>query len=254
VIYDSEVTQDVVRPEENVVEAVPDFARRRFRARLRRWRPFLIGGLVVVVVAVAGWLLYFSSTLSVSAVTVTGNTTVGSARIERIAGVPKGQQLVRVDLAAIEARVETIPAVKSVLVSRSWPHTIAIKVTERVPVAVVERGSTFQSLDETGVLFGRYAKAPPTLPLVRTPPNVTADALTEAAKVVGVLRPDIAAKVDFVQVDTVDQITLDMSDGLKVVWGSAQDSGNKAEVLAILLKKKDLEEIDVRVPGRPTTR
>jgi cell division protein FtsQ len=258
VIYDSDVTEDVTGPvtgtaSENVVEATPDFARRRLRVRLRRWRPLIVVALVVVLVVLAAYLLYFSSALAVSAVKVTGNSTVSASRIERIAQVPHGQQLVRVDLAAIQARVESIPAVKSAAVSRSWPHTIAITVTEREPVAVVERGTTFQSLDENGILFGRYAKAPPTLPLVKSPPNVTASALSEAAKVVAVLRPDIAARVDYVRVDTVDEISLEMADGLTVAWGSAEDSENKAEVLAVLLKKKDLKQIDVSVPGRPTT-
>jgi len=38
-----------------------------------------------------------------------------------------------------------------------------------------------------------------------------------------------------------------------VSWGSAEHSAQKAEVLAVLLQQK-AREIDVSVPGRPTTR
>jgi cell division protein FtsQ len=38
-----------------------------------------------------------------------------------------------------------------------------------------------------------------------------------------------------------------------VMWGSAENSAEKAEVLAVLLER-DAHEIDVSVPGRPTTR
>jgi cell division protein FtsQ len=37
------------------------------------------------------------------------------------------------------------------------------------------------------------------------------------------------------------------------MWGSAEDSADKAAVLAVLLEQR-ADEIDVSVPGRPTTR
>jgi cell division protein FtsQ len=239
-----------------VMVAGSDFARRRLRARLRRLRPYLLVALVVIVVATAVWLVYFSSAVTVRKVEVDGNSAVSTQRIERIARVPLDRQLVRVDLAAIQARVEAIPAVRTVSVSRSWPHSIKITVTERVPIAVVSRGTGLQAVDIDGVLFGSYAKPPPDLPVVRTDPNVKAAALAESARVVRSLRPDIAAKVEDVDVESVDQITLSLTGGTTVVWGSADFSDEKAEVLAILLrgKKNKFSEIDVSVPGRPTTK
>jgi cell division protein FtsQ len=120
----------------------PDFAARRLRKQLRRLRPLLIVGAVLVLVIGAFWALYFSPLLTVQAVQVTGTTTISVVQIKQVAEVPIGDQLVRVDLAAIQARVETIPAVRSVSVSRSWPHDITIAVSERVPIAVVSRGAT----------------------------------------------------------------------------------------------------------------
>jgi hypothetical protein len=38
-----------------------------------------------------------------------------------------------------------------------------------------------------------------------------------------------------------------------VMWGSAEQSAEKAAVLAVLLEQAG-HEIDVSVPGRPTTR
>jgi cell division protein FtsQ len=244
--------------DETAVVAVPavtqkQFARRRFRARLRRSRPLLYGALVVVGVLVGTWLVYFSSAVAVRGVQVTGNSSIAAARIERLAQAPVGRPLARVDLAAIQARVEALPAVGSAEVSRSWPHTIKIAITERVPVAVVDRGAGLQAIDASGVLFGHYAHRPASLPLVKTAPDVKADALAEVAKVVAALRPDIAAKVEHVDVETVDKISLSMTGGVDVVWGSAAGSVDKAKVLAILLKQK-VHQIDVSVPGRPTTR
>src|SRR5205085_11899654 len=110
--------------------------------------------LVLVLLGTATWLVYFSSVVTVRDVEVTGNGTVPVATIERAARAPVGTPLARADLDAVRARVEAIPAVKSVSVSRAWLHTIRIEVTERVPVAVVSRGAGLQAVDLDGVLFG----------------------------------------------------------------------------------------------------
>jgi len=239
--------------EETVTVAGRDFTRRRWRQRLRRLRPFLYAAAVLLLVVAAVWTVYFSSVLDLRRVSVKGSTTVSSVRVEAVAKAPLGRQLARVDLGAIQARVETIPAVRSASVSRSWPHTVAITITERTPVAVVDRGAGLQAVDQDGVLFGSYPRRPADLPLLQTAPDVKAEALAEAARVVTSLRPDIKAQVERVDVETVDRIRLLLGDGRTVMWGSAQDSTQKAEVLAVLLKQK-ASEIDVSVPGRPTTR
>lgn len=239
--------------EETVTIAGRDFTRRRWARRLRRLRPFLYVALVLAVVGGAVWLVFYSSVVTVREVSVDGNQTVSSVRVRAVARTPMGRQLARVDLGAIRARVETIPAVRSVSVSRSWPHTVAISVTERTPVAVVDRGAGLQAVDEDGVLFGSYSRRPAELPLVVTAPDVKSEALAEAARVVTSLRADIAADVDRVEVETVDRIRLHLVGGRTVMWGSAEHSDEKAAVLAVLLGQ-DAREIDVSVPGRPTTR
>ena len=239
--------------EHTVTRAGRDFARRRWSQRLHRLRPLLYAALVLALVGTGVWLVFFSSVVTVRDVSVSGNQTLSSYRVEAVAKAPLGRQLARVDLAAIQARVETIPAVRSASVSRSWPHTIAISITERTPVFVVDRGAGLQAVDADGVLFGRYPTRPEDLPLVRTDPDVKSDALAEAARVVTSLRADIAAKVDVVEVESVDRIRLRLAGGRTVMWGSAEESAEKAAVLAVLLGQK-ARDIDVSVPGRPTTR
>jgi len=243
--------------DETVLIAGPDFAKRRFRARVRRLRPFVYAAAVAVLVGTGIWLLWFSSVLEARDVEVTGNGTLSTASVEKAARAPLGEPLVSADLTAIEARIEAIASVRSASVSRSWPHTIHIDIVERVPVAVVSRGVGLQAVDEDGYLFGSYPTEPKDLPVIRTAPDVRREALAEAAAVIGSLRADIAAKVRHVDVETVDRILLRLKDGRRVMWGSADNSEQKAEVLADLLKAtatKKPGEIDVSVPGRPTTR
>ena len=81
------------------------------------------------------------------------------------------------------------------------------------------------------------------LPLIRIDGKARADALAEAARVAGSLPARSAAKVDYVEVRTVDTISLRLRNGRTVRWGSADESAAKARVLAVLLEQK---AVDVR--------
>jgi len=238
-------------PDEPTVRlARKDFRRRRFAGRRRR---ILLVLLLVVVVSASTWLVFFSPYVTAEEVRVSGNGRLGEERIERAARVPTGRPLARVDLASVTARVESIPAVRQARVSRSWPHAVHIAVEERVPVAVIDRGAGLQAVDRSGVLFGRYDARPRGLALVRLDEDAHDEALVEAGRVLHSLPHSVARRVDTVQVTSVDQIRFVLRNGKRVLWGSAEDSAQKAQVVEALLRRPGTE-IDVSVPGRPTTR
>ncbi|SDR70568.1 cell division protein FtsQ [Nocardioides scoriae] len=233
-----------------------DFARRRHQGRRRLLRHVALVVVVALVVGLGAWAVLFSSLLTARGAEVVGAGDLSPSRVESAADVPTGTPLARVDVGAIRTRVEAIPGVRSADVSRSWPHTVHIEVTPRTPVAVLERGDTLRALDADGVVFGSYAKRPRGLPLVEAAASADDEALVEAAGVVASLPEDVAARTATVEVGSVDEISLVLTSGRRVVWGSAEQSATKADVLAVVLPKlpKDVEEIDVSVPGRLTTR
>lgn len=235
--------------ERTVALARRRFARRQWARRWLAWRGGALLLLGLVGAAVLVWLVFFSSALAVSGVRVAGTDVLTPRAVRAAAQVPMGTPLATVDLKAVSARVENLPAVAHVDVSRAWPNTVRIQVTERQAVAVVDRDGSLRGLDEDGVLFRGYARRPD-LPLIRTRAGTRSDALAEAAKVAGALPPDLSARVDYIQVHTVDTIALQLHDGRTVRWGSADESAQKAEVLAVLLKQK-ASTYDVSVPGQP---
>lgn len=240
--------------EETVRIDYTDFRnRRRHAGRWRLARRLVAALLLVALVAGSVWAVFFSSYVTARGVEVTGTRTMGDSRIERVADVPNGTPLARLDLDAIRNRVESMAAVRRVAVSRSWPHTVQIAVTERTPLAVIDQGNGLKALDSEGVLFGSYRARPKGLPLVRTDPNTPNEALVEAGRVIAALPARISTRVATVAVSSVDKIELVLRSGRRVVWGSAEDSQDKAEVLAVLLKRPS-RQIDVTVPGRPTTK
>lgn len=229
------------------------FARRQWARRWLSLRYLLALVAVVGLVATSTWLVFFSATLQVRKVQVVGNELLSDARVREVADVPLGDQLALVDLGRAGARVRSLAEVRSVDVTRSWPDGVRIEVVERTAVAVVELAGRIRGLDADGVVFRDYRTVPRGMPRIRPGGAAGIDALKEAASVVSALPDDLVARVDHVEVETVDQITLVLRDQRRVLWGSAEQSELKAEVIDKLLAAVKAPVYDVSVPGNPTT-
>lgn len=233
--------------------------RRRFARRqwARRWLSLRYVLALLLVLATAGtavYMLFFSATMQVTRVEVVGNDLLSDGRVREIADVPLGEQLALVDLGRADARVGSLAEVRSVDVTRTWPDTVRIEVTERTAVAVVELAGRLRGLDADGVVFREYQRVPQGMPRIRPGSAAGTDALREAATVVSALPDDLATRVDHVEVTTIDQITLVMRDQRQVLWGSAEESELKAQVVDRLLAAQQASYYDVSVPGNPTYR
>lgn len=228
------------------------FARRQRARRWGVWRPVLALLVFVAVGCGAVWVVWFSSLLAVESVAVDGVDHLTPEQVRAVAAVQDGTPLVKVDLAAVEQRVkQSLAPVSEVRVVRDWPHTVRVEVTEREAVAIAEMGAVIKGMDHTGAIFRDYDEAPKGLPRVRVGSNADSDALHEAATVLSAMPDDLAAKVRRVNVESIDRITLVLRGGRTVLWGSGEESADKAAVLAALLKAQQAKTYDVSVPGQP---
>lgn len=228
------------------------FARRQWARRWLTWRYVLVVGVVLAVVVGGVYAVYFSSSLSVQGVEVSGEKSIKIAEVLEAAAVPTGGPLATADLSAIQRRVENIDAVLSADVSRRWPHDVQIDIVEREPVAVIDRGGEFRAVDALGEVFDSYRQAPPGLPRIQTADLNDVDALKAAAVVLAAIPPEVRVVVDHLEVEGVDRIDLLLDGDRTVRWGSAESSTDKAEVLVALLEQP-AAVYDVSVPGQPTT-
>lgn len=227
------------------------FARRQWARRWGVWRPLLALVALVALLGAGVWLVGFSSVLAVEDVVVEGTDHLTEGQVLDVAQVPVGDPLVRVDTGAISRRVEALAPVATVRVERDWPHGVRVLVTERVAVAVAEVGGRTRGMDDEGVLFRDYAKPPKRLPRVRVVGDVDRDALQQAATVLSAMPAELAGIVRRVDVETVDHVSLVLTEERSVLWGSGEFSEEKAKVLAALLEAHPSKRYDVSVPGQP---
>ncbi|MGI9197413.1 MAG: cell division protein FtsQ/DivIB [Candidatus Nanopelagicales bacterium] len=209
---------------------------------------------VLPVAAVAVWIGWFSPWFALDTVDVRISAAAESAgpltaaEVTAVVTVPEGTPLLRVSTSEVEAQVAALPQVASVTVTRSWPSTLVIDVTRRVPVAAVPDGTAYDIVDAAGVVI-RQSPTP-----VKDVPTVTAaSAGLEAALLVVRDLPDwLREKVQSVEASTRNDVTLNLRNGSIVTWGSAQENEYKAQVLKVLLEVKALR-YDVSAPSVPST-
>ncbi|MGA6172232.1 cell division protein FtsQ/DivIB [Streptomyces sp. NPDC012600] len=227
----------------------------------RRALLILIGVAVALLTAFAVWALYGSSWLRVERVSTTGVEVLTRQEVEAVAAVPVGAPLASVDTDGIEARLrQKLPRIDSVDVVRSWPHGIGLKVTERKPVLLVEKGAKFVEVDAKGVRFATVDKAPKGVPLLELAPDRSASLrrfgsdrlLREAVRVAGDLPQGVAEDTVVVRVTSYDAISLRLTRDRVVTWGSGEDGAVKARVLAALMKAAPRGgHFDVSAPTAP---
>ncbi|MFT3969270.1 MAG: FtsQ-type POTRA domain-containing protein [Micropruina sp.] len=224
------------------------------RRRGRRRRVLLLVIVVAVLVALGGlaWLVLGSSVLGVRNVTVEGAKLVSTSDVERIADVPAGQSLVTVDLDAVATRVAGLPPVATVSVARQWPDTLLIRITERTPAFAIETPGGYWIADDQGVVFDSAAQPPKGVLVARVPSNDTR-LIGDLGTVLRALPPEVRTKLRVLSAQTPDSITLELPGGVQVIWGSAEQSELKAQVLSRLMEHEH-RVYDVSAPSNPTTR
>lgn len=224
--------------------------------RRRRLAALLVVALVVLVGLGVGAraLVYDAGLADVEDVRVTGALTVATPDVLAAAAVPVGTPLADVDTATIADRVARLPALASVRVTRGWPHTVTVAVTERVPVAATPAGDL---VDGDGVIYpGSPAVELPRLALGAAGPDdpATRDALAALtalpAQVRGLIR---TVDVSVSGPGAPAQVSFGLDQDRRVRWGTPERAADKATALSAILTQPG-QVYDVTSPDLPTVR
>lgn len=210
-----------------------------------------VGGAVLLVV-VTVYVVAFSPLLATRQVVVVGTSLLSPDEVTSKAAVELGVPLARQDTAAIAARVQELAPVREVHVARDFPSTVSIDVTERTLAYQLVRKGSVDWVDDDGVVFNSSPAA--TKGVVQVEAGDSDERLRrDIATVVGSIPDAVRPAVGLVRADAVDSISLTLTDDRQVVWGSADESELKGEVLAALLSV-EAKVYDVSAPRHPTTK
>lgn len=221
---------------------------------VRRRRLVLLVAAAITVVAASIGLVYRSPLLDVDHVAVHGTHLADPAEVRRAAAVSSDQPLASVDLGAARRNVEAVPWVDAVHLRRSWPGTLVVEVTERVPVAVVGQGASLALVDRTGRVLGSGSAAawlPVIYGAVPRPGARLDRRRCRLAAVFAALPVALRSQVGAGRVSG-RSLTFTLTDGVTVRWGDAGQTPAKAASLMALLTqagRSTIATVDVSVPA-----
>lgn len=196
----------------------------------------VLAGLVALALVVTGVLWAFP-VFKVTEYDVTGNDRLSAEAVQEATGVPPGENLMRVDAQRAAAGVAELPWVRTATVSRQWPSTLGVEITERRVVLYSREDDGTHLIDETGTPF--IVDEPPEDALEvtgegRDDPEVLAS-LVEVAEA---LPDQVRAQVARMDAPSDRDIEFHLDDGRTVYWGAAQNNHDKALAMETVLTRQ----------------
>lgn len=198
-----------------------------------------------VVLAVATYILGWSTLFTVSSVEIKGSSAFLNT------GITTGQKLARVEPRAVAAKFENLDWVADVKVSRNWINgKVTIDLIERTPIAIYNN----TVIDSTGKSF--VLRGPVSSPLV----EIQAVDLTAAIKAVTFftsLPTDLKSALTVVKVRSSGALVLEVDNAgknLEIRWGNDGDNELKLKVYRALIALPEnaaIKRIDVSAPHAP---
>ena len=258
-------------------------------ARPKRSRGFrIVVALIVAAVLLGGTYgcLYFSPAFTIESVKVTGADHLTNEEMAILAAVPQGTTLLNVDTGAIEDSVVRDAWVESVRVSRLFPNTLEIAVTERKIAAVVDvaadnakttqmwaiasDGMWLMEIPARDSELGQsispqiFEDADAVLHIKDVPFGLTPEVgtyctdgnVSNALAILDGLSTELAEQVKTVSATDAASTLLTLDNGIEIAFGTAEDIRDKERICLTIMAEHPgtVAYINVRVVDRPTWR
>lgn len=240
------------------VEAAKDAPRTRRSVLFRR--AFVAVLLLVTLVVVGDWVLH-TSTFRVHHVEVVGAKHETNSAVILATGLESDPALIDVSDGVIARRLERFKWINTVSVSKHWPSTVRIVVSERKPVAVAYNArNALQLVDATGRDLAS-APADTNLPRLVVTSSLPFQAWPfrskgkNAALVASELPPAFSSQVDQVIEAANGNVSLALTTPVTFDLGPLSDLKAKFVAVASVMSHQILragDVVDVSVPDSPT--
>lgn len=201
--------------------------------------------ITVLVIAVAVYILGWSTLFTVSSVEIKGADSILSSTIE------PGQKLARVQPRAIAVEFERFDWVKSADVSRNWINgKVTVTLTQRTPIAIYND----RAIDVDGFSFIMRDQNSSGLPHIQAP---SIESAVTATTFLTSLSAEFVDAVQLVKVQSGDTYVLEVKQGGRIVeirWGQSEENALKVKVYMALIAQPEnskIKRIDLSAPHAP---
>lgn len=228
--------------------------------RKQQLRLTLFFVLTASVLAALIWL-YRSDLFRIKKVEIVGNHHLSDAQIKKICAIKPGASLIRLPLSEIGNRLLKNPWIKDVEISRSFPNTLRIQMTERKAAALIPLQDGYAVVDREGLVLENLPNIDRAkLPLIRdlnvrkvkVGQKIQSKSFSNAISCLNHLEDKLRSSLSIVSAPSVDKLSLYTDKGVEILYGKAENFAKKNYILRKILSKDDkVKFIDIRVVSNP---
>lgn len=222
--------------------------------------------IVILLLAGAGYFTYVY--FQVDHIKVTGNSVFSAGEIAKLADIQPKTHMFFVDTEEIKQKIETEPHVEVNSITKEYPKTLVVDITERVPEAVTSFSDQFLLLDVNANVMEMHPEQPEgTYPLVTgfaiDAVNLGKQISTQDGFKVTVYSELITAlddkeikdKIATIDLSDINNIKLTTRDGLSIKFGQSDKITDKVKIIKKMLPKVNASgELDVSLGISATTK
>lgn len=220
--------------------------RRRFGSR-RVW--------AVVLLIFIIWGILRIAPVPFGKVTIQGNSQLTTADVYRAAGVGAPINVIQLSPSQMEKRLHEDLRIGTVSVSRRFPATIVVQLSERRPIAVVMTMFGFAYVDPTGMIMASGAQIKgASVPIItgkKVDTVLLGDTLTDAAvqgalQYLHALPASVQGRITEVNVANPQDIIAYTGDGTAIHLGKGDVPQERAKITGELLRQAGEQRIAVQ--------
>ena len=249
-------------------------------ARQKQRRFFLIiSGVLILVFAVTGsliYLLFFTSSMKIIETNLSGLKSVRSEEIFTISDSIKNKialgitsfkprnNILFFDTSLLKSRIlSEFPVVQDVNISKEFPHKINVEIKERLPIGTWCSADVCHYFDQEGVLWGNALRSSGSLLLniddlriLDKKPSMLSREILEPIQKAVLDLDAVGIKIKKVSIPTeaIDDFRIDSVTGYYILFNNDTDISGQVKILKILLDEKGAEfkpaYLDLRIDGR----
>lgn len=219
-----------------IKRAERDEARRFTEAsrRSRQIRLAIFGGFLAIVGLVAGLVL--SPLMALEKIEVSGLVSLDEAVVIGAVSEQIGRPLATLDYDDVKSKLSTVPQIQSFATELRPPHTLVVRIVERVAVGTIRLADGYDIVDAAGVVIGFSESEPAGLPAIFVT-EVGSPGFVAIVNTLVALPTEVRSDVKSISAESRDSVTFVLrSASHEIRWGSDELPTHKAAVLAQALK------------------
>lgn len=212
--------------------------------RIRRTILFLI--LFMAILSVGGFFLLNSNIFNITEIKILGNNKLDKEEIIRRSQINKAESIFNTRISRAIENISKLPYIKEVEIRRSLPQTIEIQVTEREGKILLKNISMYILIDDEGYILEKKDIIAEELPVltglklidIHEGDNIFAE--IEQEEIIDLIkegnRLNLLGKIDEINVDSIDDIEINLNSGIDVAFGTLDNVKYKLDLLDEILK------------------